>query len=302
MFDKFSKDAIKVIMQAQEEARMLHQHEVGCEHLLLGVFASEVDCLPVESPDFRARTLEKLRASFSHRVKKGANTSPKELPFDDDAKRALVNAYQFSGHKTICASHIFLALFDFPVTLNVFCDTKIDANELRYALVYQTQFQGGLQLVDASAISQQEAMELCRDISDVISFAVAERQNFKQKHLSSELLLLGLIHAGGMAAKILENAGVTLDSARKRFLKLEGEVAEPAMVEVKLQFTQRAKKLLHNAQEEAFQLGQDKLKGLHLLLGFTHEQDGIAWQVLRENGVDLAALRASVLALFEETR
>lgn len=302
MFDKFSKDAIKVIMQAQEEARMLKQQEVGCKHLLLGVFASEVDCLPVESANSRDGTLEKVRASFSQRVKKGAKPSPKELPFDDDAKRALVSAYQISGHKTICASHIFLALFDFPAILNVFRDTKIDANELRYALVYQTQFHGGLQVVDGSSVSQQEAMELCRDISDVISFAVVERQNFKQKHLSSELLLLGLIHAGGMPAKILENAGVTLDSAREHFVKLIGEAAEPAVVEVKLQFTPRAKKLLHNAKEETFQLGQDKLKGLHLLLGFTHEQDGVAWQVLRENGVDLAALRASVLALFEETR
>jgi ATP-dependent Clp protease ATP-binding subunit ClpA len=37
MFERFTDDARQVVVRAQEEARRLHAHHIGTEHLLLGV-------------------------------------------------------------------------------------------------------------------------------------------------------------------------------------------------------------------------------------------------------------------------
>ena len=37
MFERFTEDARQVVVRAQEEARRLHAHHNGTEHLLLGL-------------------------------------------------------------------------------------------------------------------------------------------------------------------------------------------------------------------------------------------------------------------------
>lgn len=61
MFDKFSDEAIKVIMHAQEEARILKHRHVGAEHLLLGVVASDSKCVPRDYPSLQNLKLQNLQ-------------------------------------------------------------------------------------------------------------------------------------------------------------------------------------------------------------------------------------------------
>jgi hypothetical protein len=60
--------------------------------------------------------------------------------------------------------------------------------------------------------------------------------------------------------------------------------------------TPRAKKVMELAVEEARRLGHDHIGTEHLLLGLVREGSGIGADVLREGGVDLAAVRSRVLA------
>lgn len=59
-------------------------------------------------------------------------------------------------------------------------------------------------------------------------------------------------------------------------------------------FTERAKKVISLAQEEARRLGHTYIGTEHLLLGLIREGDGVAAKVLQELGVDLAQSRAAV--------
>jgi ATP-dependent Clp protease ATP-binding subunit ClpC len=59
-------------------------------------------------------------------------------------------------------------------------------------------------------------------------------------------------------------------------------------------FTERAKKSLMLAQEEARRFRHDHIGSEHLLLGLVREGDGIAAQALNASGVNLVKLRASV--------
>jgi ATP-dependent Clp protease ATP-binding subunit ClpA len=60
-------------------------------------------------------------------------------------------------------------------------------------------------------------------------------------------------------------------------------------------FTERAKKVLVLAQQEAQRFNHDYIGTEHLLLGLVHEGTGIAAQVLRNLGVELSKVRAAVL-------
>ncbi len=59
-------------------------------------------------------------------------------------------------------------------------------------------------------------------------------------------------------------------------------------------FTERARKTLHLAQEEAHSLRHDYIGTEHLLLGLVREREGVAGRVLEALGVDLEQVRASV--------
>jgi hypothetical protein len=60
-------------------------------------------------------------------------------------------------------------------------------------------------------------------------------------------------------------------------------------------FTERARRTLSLAQDEAIRLGHNYIGTEHLLLGLTRQQDAVAGRVLASLGVDLAAVRAGVV-------
>lgn len=292
-------------MHAQEEARILKHKCVGAEHLLLGVVALDAGCIPRDHPSWRGLDLRSFRESVARVCKKGTKASPKELPFDDSAQAVLRRSYENSKHDVIYANHIFMALLNAPdfensIAARVLKELRIEPNEVRIPAVYKTIFGESPRVSDGSEMSQAEAKELCTGVSKIVLYAMDETRRLKQNFVGTEMILLGLLIAGASAARVLEGFGVTLADSRILIEKLIGPGNE--MLTVEVPFTPRAKKLLKIAQEEAYQMGAASMDSRHLLLGLTHEQDGVAWQVLREKGVDLSALRESVLALFEETR
>src|SRR5919107_190850 len=62
-------------------------------------------------------------------------------------------------------------------------------------------------------------------------------------------------------------------------------------------FTERVRKVLAMAREEAARLHHEYVGTEHLLLGLLREEKGIAAQVLTDTGVNLEAARAETLRL-----
>ena len=60
-------------------------------------------------------------------------------------------------------------------------------------------------------------------------------------------------------------------------------------------FTPRAKKTLELSLRESLSTGSGRVLPDHLLLGLLREGEGVAIQVLRADGVDIAALRTAVV-------
>jgi len=131
----------------------------------------------------------------------------------------------------------------------------------------------------------------------VMGLANQEAQRFNHESIGTEHILLGLIKEGsGVAANVLRNLGVDLKRVR---MEIEKKVPSGhEMVTMgRLPFTPRAKKVIELAFEEARALGHNYVGTEHLLLGLLRESEGVAAQVLVEQGLKLEEVREEVLRL-----
>jgi ATP-dependent Clp protease ATP-binding subunit ClpA len=112
MFERFTDRARRVIVLAQEEARMLNHNYIGTEHLLLG--------LVHEEEGVAARALASLgiglgavRQQVEQIVGRGQQAPSGHIPFTSRAKKALDLAQRESsdlGHGFIDTEHLLLGL------------------------------------------------------------------------------------------------------------------------------------------------------------------------------------------------
>jgi ATP-dependent Clp protease ATP-binding subunit ClpA len=130
----------------------------------------------------------------------------------------------------------------------------------------------------------------------VIVLAQEEARLLKHNYIGTEHLLLGMLsEAGGVGARALDAAGLTLAEARKQVEESVGRgKAKPSG---HIPFTPRAKKVLELSLREALSLGHNYIGTEHLLLGLIREGEGLGGQVIFRAGIDFDALRQAVIAL-----
>jgi ATP-dependent Clp protease ATP-binding subunit ClpC len=112
MFERFTDRARRVVVLAQEEARMFEHDYIGTEHLLLGlihegegVAAKALRALDVD--------LDTLRREVEALVGRGQRPQSGHIPFTPQAKKALELALRESvhlGHDYIGTEHLLLGL------------------------------------------------------------------------------------------------------------------------------------------------------------------------------------------------
>ncbi len=126
--------------------------------------------------------------------------------------------------------------------------------------------------------------------------AQEEARRLGHDYIGTEHLLLGLLgEPDGVAAKALNQLGISLEATRARVESIIGRGSgEPTG---QIPFTPRAKKVLELSLREALQLGHNYIGTEHVLLGLVREGEGVAAQVLVQQGAGLAQIRKRVLAL-----
>jgi len=130
----------------------------------------------------------------------------------------------------------------------------------------------------------------------VVVLASEEARMLSHNYIGTEHILLGLIHEGeGLAAKALEQLGITLESVRAQVEEVIGQGQQAPTGHIP--FTPRAKKVLELSLREALQLGHSYISTEHILLGLIREGEGVAVQVLLKQGADLGRVRQQVMQL-----
>jgi ATP-dependent Clp protease ATP-binding subunit ClpA len=130
----------------------------------------------------------------------------------------------------------------------------------------------------------------------VVVLAQEEARMLNHDSMGTEHILLGLIHEGeGVAAKVLESLGITLQAVRQQVEEIIGRGQQAPSGSIP--FTPRSKKVLKLALREALQLGHSYIGTEHILLGLIREGEGVAAQVLVGLGADLNRVRHQVIKL-----
>lgn len=115
-------------------------------------------------------------------------------------------------------------------------------------------------------------------------------------YIGTEHVLLGLIHEqDGIAARTLEQLGISLETARREVESIVGTGG--GFPSAHIPFTPRTKKVLELSLREALQLGHDDIGTEHLLLGLVREGEGVAARVLSDLGVSPDRVRGEVLEM-----
>ncbi len=112
VFDRFTDQSRRVVVLAQEEARLLNHHYIGTEHLLLGLI-SEGEGVAAQALTALGVTLEAARAQVEEAIGEGREAPGLHVPFTPAAKNVLEVSLREAlklGHNHIGPEHILLGL------------------------------------------------------------------------------------------------------------------------------------------------------------------------------------------------
>ena len=117
-------------------------------------------------------------------------------------------------------------------------------------------------------------------------------------YIGTEHILYGLAKEGeGIAAKVLNNKGITDDKIKSKIEELLGRGDE---IKESLGFTPRTKKVLENAFLEAKRIGYNYIGTEHLLLAIMKEADCVATRIIIELNVDIPKIYNEIAKVINE--
>ncbi|MEO8265913.1 MAG: Clp protease N-terminal domain-containing protein [Ilumatobacteraceae bacterium] len=129
----------------------------------------------------------------------------------------------------------------------------------------------------------------------VVSLATMEAGRLDHSRVGTEHLLLGLLSDDdGESADVLHAAGASLAAARHKVVEALGTGTGLQSIEA-MPFTPRAERALERAGRFSRKDQQAQVTAEHVLLGVL-DVEGLACQVLRGLGVDIAQLRDALVA------
>src|SRR5689334_13688668 len=114
-----------------------------------------------------------------------------------------------------------------------------------------------------------------------ITLANQESQRLMHDHVGTEHLLLGMVKEGsGLAAVVLREFQVELPTLRQKVEQVTHGPSKSTPAPGRIQQTERFRRVLDYAIEEASSLSHNYVGTEHLLLGLLREPEGTAARVL----------------------
>jgi ATP-dependent Clp protease ATP-binding subunit ClpC len=139
VFQRFSDRARRVVVLAQEEARMLNHNYIGTEHLLLGLI-QEGEGIAAKALQSLGISLEAVRSQVEEIIGRGSTAPTGHIPFTPRAKKVLELSLREAlqlGHNYIGTEHILLGLIreGEGVAAQVLMKLGADLDKVRHQVV-----------------------------------------------------------------------------------------------------------------------------------------------------------------------
>jgi ATP-dependent Clp protease ATP-binding subunit ClpC len=166
VFERFTDRARRVVVFAQEEARLLNHNYIGTEHLLLGLLR-EGDGVASKALESLGISLDEVRGQVEEIIGQGAEAPTGHIPFTPRAKKVLElslrEALQLS-HNYIGTEHILLGLAreGEGVAAQVLVKQGATLDAVRTAVLRMLEgFAGPADQPEAAAITQPHELPAC---------------------------------------------------------------------------------------------------------------------------------------------
>ena len=139
LFERFTDRARRVVVLAQEEARLLNHNYIGTEHILLGLI-HEGEGVAAKALESLGISLEAVRSQVEEIIGQGGSSPSGHIPFTPRAKKVLELSLREAlqlGHNYIGPEHILLGLIreGEGVAAQVLVKLGADLNRVRQQVI-----------------------------------------------------------------------------------------------------------------------------------------------------------------------
>jgi ATP-dependent Clp protease ATP-binding subunit ClpA len=234
--------------------------------------------------------------------------------FNDRAKRVLALAQDEAirfNHNYIGTEHLLLGLVreGEGVAARVLDSLGVELSKVRQAIEFT--------IGRGDATTSPSEITLAPPMKKAVELAIDEARKLGHSHVGTEHLLLGIVRQSeSIAARVLGGLGVDLEKVRHHVIATLGQphrevgASAPESVPPRVfsthpqstgqftgpfdRFTDRAKRVLALAQDEAMRFRHNYIGTEHLLLGLIREEEGVAARALQTLGAELSKARTAV--------
>ncbi|MDP9371928.1 MAG: hypothetical protein M3Q65_05645, partial [Chloroflexota bacterium] len=277
---------------AQEEAQRLGHSYIGPEHILLGL-VREGDGIAARVLDNLGVQLPKVRAAVEFRIGRGESRAMGEIGLTAQAKTVIERAVEEArrlDHHYIGTEHLLLGLVrdGESIAAQALESLGVSPEKARAQVIQVISNQGGYSQSDLGRQGRGENQPPS-GTSPSLAEALRGLEAIRNE-LAAAITAQDFDLANGLRQRERQ--------LKERISRLEREGQQGAATlgggDRFDRFTERARRVLTLAREEAQRFGHNYIGTEHLLLGLVREGDGVAARVLGNLGVELPRVRTAV--------
>ena len=168
MFERFTDRARRVVVLAQEEARMLNHNYIGTEHILLGLI-HEGEGVAAKALESLGIALEGVRQQVEEIIGQGQQAPSGHIPFTPRAKKVLELSLREAlqlGHNYIGTEHILLGLIreGEGVAAQVLVKLGADLNRVRQQVLQLLSGSSGMEPAEGGSAGRGEGAQVASSL------------------------------------------------------------------------------------------------------------------------------------------
>src|SRR3990170_4619262 len=231
--------------------------------------------------------------------------------FNDRAKRVLALAQDEAirfNHNYMGTEHLLLGLVreGEGLAARVLDSLGVELSQLRRAIEFG--------ICRGDSTTSPSEITLAPPMKKAVELAIDEARKLGHSHVGTEHLLLGIVRQPeSIGAMLLGQLGVDLEKVRHQVIATLGQphpgtgaAASASATSASAsssreqfvgpfdRFSDRAKRVLAFAQDEAIRFNHNYIGTEHILIGLMREEEGVAARALRTLGVELDKARTAL--------
>jgi ATP-dependent Clp protease ATP-binding subunit ClpA len=213
--------------------------------------------------------------------------------FTDRARKVMALANQEAcrfNQQYIGPEHIFLGLLREGSGVGATVLKNCNVNLLKTQIELAKSMAAGSELINTGKLPHT------KEAKSVIEHAIEEARKMNHVYVGTEHLLLGIMReTEGIATQIIKKYNLTYEQVKEEIVDLLGVGEKQPSPARTFSFSDRARKIMMLANQEALRYNCESIEPEHILLAFIKEGSGVGATILKNLNVDIGKLRNDVV-------